>query len=139
MNSSPGLNSNDFSNYSFSGYKNGSAQCINFSIPSYGFVVENTGALAANVSMNSSDPTWLNGTDYVGYYQYKLSAEGGTACAEGNTQTWTNFSSSDPQICGNLGTNVSKNAFQVAILVGVPKDLTNATHQDTVTFTATAP
>lgn len=121
------------------GYKNGSAQCWNdsFQIPQYGFEVENTGSIECNVSMNSSSgSTWIDGASLQGVYNYRLSAEDGNACSTGNVTSWTAMTTGmNAAVCGNL---ISGDAFQVGFQVGIPRDMTNGSKSDTVTFLGVA-
>lgn len=115
--------------------------CLNFSMTgaAQGFEIQNTGTLIANVTMNSSNIQWLNGTTLVGVYQYELYEEANISCAGDEVTSWTSMPNTDPQICGNLGSsNSSRDSFMVPIRVGVPRDLSTGAKSDTVTFTAIA-
>jgi hypothetical protein len=125
---------NTFTN-NFAGAKGGTDKCNGFLIPAQGFEIENTGTVSANVSYNSSNIGWINGTSLVGGYFFQTGEEG-DACAEANTAAWTSLTETKTQICGNLATTSTANAFQMAIKVSVPADLANGTHSDKVTFYA---
>ena len=124
------------------------AYCIGFDPSDTGvnydegsFVIENIGTVNVNVSMNSSYgasgfSNFFGGTTPT--YKFKIEDED-DACS-GEQTTWTDFSTDDPQVCGNLGyVNDSKDAFLVQINITLPEDAEAKAFNDTVTFTAYSP
>jgi len=117
--------------------------CINFTIPSSGFVIENTGTTRINVSMvSAAGPDWLDTNNYDNSeYKFRVYEENNACGAKGEDDysSWTSMPSSDTVICNDLypeGSRPYNNSIQVPILVKIPRDLVGVKN-DTVTFTAT--
>lgn len=137
---SPAGGTNNFNDCYGTGAKNTTC-CLGFTVPTSGFVIENTGNTIINLSMNSSyGGTWLNSSTKAGYYQFRVYEENNACGTEGYATygDWTDMPTNNPRICGLLypvGARELNNSIQVPIQVGIPNDLTGA-HTDQVTFTA---
>jgi len=135
-----GITTNNFNDCDWTGAK--SSRCIGFTVPPSGFVVENTGNVRINLSMNSSNGgDWLDGPQGGdGNYTYRL-VEENNACFDSNPVTsWTVMPTDNPVICKNMGHAggyPTNNSVQIPIMVKIPSDL-KGNKTDTVTFTATA-
>jgi|GEM_PF-3541166 len=117
-----------------------SEKCLGFTIPSSGFIVENTGNVRINLSMNSSHgEDWLDSSVDDGNYTYQMYEENDACIDSTPVTTWTVMPTNNPVICANMRHQAQwplNNSVQIPIMVTIPSTL-KGSKTDTVTFTAT--